>query len=140
MSMDRHISGLINEWSARPFCWGATDCCQFARAAAWQIHGVVVDAPAYTTEREARRTLDRLGGYAGLLRGAGMRARPLSAARRGDFVVYEHKGPGLFMHGLALVTGLQAHAPTRLGLLALERSVWLACWGPADSVAEVAHA
>jgi len=130
--MDHHISSLLNEWSARPFVWGTTDCCQFARAAAWQIHGTVVDAPAYISERDARRTLDRLGGYAGLLRSAGMHARPLAAARRGDFVIFEHKGPGLFLHGLALVTGLQAHAPGRSSMEAIDRPLWLECWGPAD--------
>ena len=129
--LDQQLAALVAEWSARPFCWGATDCCQFARAAAWQIHGVVVDSPAYTTEREARRVLDRLGGYAGLLHRAGFTGRPLAAAARGDFVVVEHKGPGLFAHGLAVVTGTHAHAPTRLGLLAIERSAWLECWAPA---------
>ena len=140
-SMDQQIASLINEWSARPFQWGITDCCQFARAAAWTLHQVVVDSPAYISEREARRVLDGLGGYAGLVRAAGMHARPLPAARRGDFVVFEHKGPGLFAHGLAVVTGPHAHAPTRLGLLAIERSAWLQCWGPADAAhGEVAHA
>lgn len=142
-TLDRDLSALVAEWSARPFQWGITDCCQFARAAAWTIHGVVVDSPAYISEREAFRVLGRLGGYAGLLRGAGFTGRPLAAASRGDFVVFEHKGPGLFAHGLAVVTGTHAHAPTRLGLLALDRSLWLECWGPRVGTpvgVEVAHA
>jgi hypothetical protein len=140
MNMDQHMAALLAEWGARPFAWGTTDCCQFARAAAWQIHRVAVDAPAYNSERGARRVLDGMGGYAGLMHRAGFHARPLAAARRGDFVVVEHKGPGLFLHGLGLVTGLQAHAPTRLGLLALDRTVWLECWGPTQPAGEVAHA
>lgn len=132
MSMDRHIATLLNDWSAKPFAWGITDCCQFARAAAWQIHSVAVDSPPYISERDAVRTLARLGGYTGLLRSAGMHSRPLAAARRGDFVLFDHKGGGLFPHGLALVTGLQAHAPGPCGLQAIERTHWLECWGPAE--------
>ena len=136
-TLDQQLSALVAEWSARPFQWGTTDCCQFARAAAWSIHGVVVDAPVYISEREAARVLARMGGYAGMLRLAGMHGRAPSAARRGDFVIFEHSGPGLFKHGLAVVTGTHAHAPTRIGLLAIERSAWVECWGPAG---EVAHA
>lgn len=139
-TLDQDLSALVAEWSARPFQWGITDCCQFARAAAWSIHGVVVDSPHYISEREAVRVLARLGGYAGLLRGAGFAGRAPSAARRGDFVIFEHNGPGLFKHGLAVVTGTHAHAPTRLGLIALDRSAWVECWGPKDKRAEVAHA
>lgn len=127
--LDQRLSALINEWSARPFAWGVTDCCQFARAAAFSLHGLVVDAPSYISERDALRTLARLGGYAGLLRRAGLQPRPLAAARRGDFVLYRHEGPGLFEQGLAVVTGTHAHAPTRLGLIALDRSAWHECWG-----------
>jgi len=134
-TLDQTLCALVAEWSARPFQWGITDCCQFARAAAWRVHGVVVDSPNYISEREARRVLDGLGGYAGLVRGAGFTTRPLAAAARGDFVVFEHKGPGLFAHGLAVVTGTHAHAPTRLGLVAIERAAWLACYGPAEQSA-----
>ena len=139
-TLDRDLSALVAEWSARPFQWGITDCCQFARAAAWQIHGIAVDSPHYISERDAARVLARLGGYAGLLRAAGLHGRAPSAARRGDFIVFEHNAPGLFKHGLGVVTGTHAHAPTRIGLLAIERSAWVQCWGPADPVAEVAHA
>jgi hypothetical protein len=138
--LDRHISALLNEWSARPFVWGVTDCCQFARAAAWRIHAIVVDTPAYISERDAVRTLARLGGLRGALRGAGLQPRPLASARRGDFVLFRHDGAGLFGEGLALVTGTHAHAPTRLGLIALDRSAWLECWGPVDASQGVVHA
>ncbi len=140
-TLDRDLCALVGEWSARPFQWGATDCCQFARAAAWQIHRVVVDTPAYISEREAARVLARLGGYAGALRQAGFAPREPAAARRGDFVLFAHQGPGLFEQGLGVVTGTHAHAPTRIGLLAIERGAWVQCWGPADGGSrEVAHA
>lgn len=127
--LDQRLSALVGEWSARPFVWGMTDCCQFARAAAWQLHGLVVDSPAYISERDALRAFKRLGGYAGLLRSAGLQQRPPAAARRGDFVLFAHDGPGLFAQGLAVVTGTHAHAPTATGLVALERGAWVECWG-----------
>lgn len=131
--LDQCLAALVAEWSARPFIWGVTDCCQFARAAAWRLHTIVVDAPAYISERDALRVFKRLGGYASILRGAGLQQRPLEAARRGDFVLYAHEGPGLFTQGLALVTGTHAHAPTRLGLVALSRRAWVECWGVANA-------
>ena len=130
--LDAGISALINEWSARPFAWGVTDCCQFARAAAWRLHGIAFDAPAYISERDAVRTLRRLGGYPGLLVQAGLHRRPaLLAARRGDFVIFGHQGPGLFDQGIALVTGVNAHAPTLVGLSAIPRGQWVEAWGVA---------
>jgi hypothetical protein len=131
-TLDRDLSALVAEWSARHFQWGVTDCCQFARAAAWRIHGVAVDSPPYISERDAARVLARLGGYAGLLRGAGFTGRAPSAARRGDFVIFEHNAPGLFKTGMGVVTGSHAHAPTRIGLLAIDRGAWVECWGPKE--------
>lgn len=131
--LDQQLADLVAEWSARPFAWGTSDCCQFARAAAWTLHGISVDAPAYISERDALRTLRLLGGYTGLLRSAGLHPRPCSAARRADIVIVRHAGPGLFAHAMGVVTGTHAHAPTRLGLLAIDRSAWVQCWGPADA-------
>jgi hypothetical protein len=129
--LDATISALVSEWSARPFVWGVTDCCQFARACAQRVHGIEMDPPEYTGEREALRTLRRMGGFAGLLGSAGLQPRPVAQARRGDFVLFNHPGPGLFQSGLAMVTGTHAHAPTRIGLIAIERRAWLECWGVA---------
>jgi hypothetical protein len=131
--LDHKLSMLVAEWSARPFAWGTTDCCQFARAAAMALHGIVVPhPPAYTSEREALRTIRALGGYTGLLQSAGLVQRPtLASARRGDFVTFDHLEPGLFTEGLALVTGAEAHATTRIGLISVGRRQWLECWGVA---------
>ena len=125
------IGSLVAEWRAKPFAWGATDCCQFARAAAWSLHRIVVDAPPYISEREAVRVLRRLGGYQGLMRAHGLQPREIINARRGDFVIFDHEGPGLFEQGIALVTGTHAHAPTASGLVSLERAAWAECWGVA---------
>lgn len=129
--IDTTIAALLEEWGARRFQWGLTDCCQFARAAAWRLHGIAVDTPAYINEREAVRALEGLGGYIGLMRLAKLHQRPVQAARRGDFAVFEHPGPGLFDRGLALVTGTHAHAPTTTGLIGIARGRWIEVWGVA---------
>ena len=132
MLMDQKIATLLAGWRGRAFAWGTADCCQFAREAAWHLHGIVVDAPAYISERDAARTLRRLGGYEALMASTGLqRRRALIAARVGDFVTFRHEGPGLFDRGIALVTGTQAHAPTAVGLLSIGRAQWLECWGVA---------
>lgn len=128
-TIDQQLAAIVAEWSARPFQWGVSDCCQFARSAAWALHGIAVDSPAYLSERSAVRALRERGGYEGLLRSAGLLPRELVQARRGDFVLFHHGEPGLFSSGLALVTGTQAHAPTRIGLLGIDRRQWLQCWG-----------
>lgn len=128
-NLDLTMAALLADWFARPFAWGVVDCCQFARAAAQALHGVHVDAPTYTTERGALRTVRGMGGFAGILQKAGMVPRSLPAARRGDFVLT--RSAGLFDRGLALVTGQYAHAPSVSGLMSVSRADWLECWGVA---------
>ena len=135
--LDARLAALLAEWSTRPFAWGQTDCCQFARAAAWRLHGLVVDSPAYINERQALRVFRDLGAFHGLLKSTGLRPlRHHMAARRGDFAIvrmpFENPDrPGLFPQGIALVTGLQAHMPGALGLVALPRAAWVEVWGGA---------
>jgi hypothetical protein len=43
--------------------------------------------------------------------------------------LYRNDAPGLFGEGLALVTGLGAHAPTDRGLIEIKRPEWLQVWG-----------
>lgn len=130
--LDTALAALVGQWQALPFAWGTVDCCQFAKAAAWQLHGMVIDAPTYVGERDALRTLRALGGYTGLLAAARLLQRPLPQARRGDFVLFAHAGPGLFGQGLGVVTGLHAQAPGATGLVQVRRQNWLQCWGVAD--------
>jgi len=135
--LDARLAALLAEWAARPFVWGQTDCCQFARAAAWRLHGLVIDSPAYINERHALRVFREMGGFPGLLKSAGLRPRRHTmAARRGDFAIvrqpFDNPGrPGLWPQGIALVTGLQAHQPGALGLVAVPRVAWLDVWGGA---------
>lgn len=134
--LDQRLAALLAEWSERAFQWGVTDCCQFARAAAWRLHGLAVDAPSYISEREAVRTLCAMGGFSGLLKLAGLQRRAsLLSARRGDLVLVSMLLPdgsqraGLFPQGLALVTGVVAHMPGPVGLESVARSAWVEAWG-----------
>ena len=130
--VDQKIATLLAEWRGRPFAWGTADCCQFARAAAWSLHQIAVDAPVYVSERDAVRALRKEGGYEGLLTRAGLvRRRALIAASVGDFVIFKHEGPGLFDQGVALVTGTHAHAPAHIGLISIPRAQWVEVWGVA---------
>lgn len=131
--LDQRISQLLAEWAERPFAWGQTDCCQFARAAFLKIHGVDLIPPAYTTEKQALRALKALGGYAGLLSSNKLQQRPILAARRGDFLIIAHKAAGFFDAGLAVCTGLQAHSTTKRGLIEVGREHWQECWGVAEN-------
>lgn len=129
-NIDTTLGEILAAWRSRAFDWGTSDCCQFAREAAWRLHGIAFDAPTYVSERDAVRTLRRLGGYKGLLISAGLKPRrALIAARRGDFVIFNNEGPGLFDQGIALVTGIQACAPTAVGLMAIDRRQWVEVWG-----------
>lgn len=129
-NLDTQIAALVNQWRTRPFQWGVSDCCQFARAAALMLHGVATPSPTYANERDAFRAVAAMGGFPGILKAAGFVQRPVGSARRGDFVVVAHAA-GLFDAGLALVTGQFAHTTTRVGLLAVPRMAWQQCWGVA---------
>jgi hypothetical protein len=130
--IDQKMSDLVAEWQGRAFQWGVSDCCQFARAAAWQLHGIVVDSPAYISERDALRAWRAKGGYHGLFRAAGLvQRRAHLAARRGDCVLVDVADRALFPQGLALVTGPAAHMPGAHGLVSVPRSAWREVWGVA---------
>jgi hypothetical protein len=127
--LDQRLAAFVAAWQSRTFAWGQSDCCQFAREAAQALHGLILQSPAYASERGAYRALRRFGGLTGLFQRHGLHERPLRAARRGDFIVYQSAAGGLFAHGVALVTGPQAHAPSSSGLVCIDRAAWLQCWG-----------
>lgn len=129
--LDATLGALLADWQRRPFAWGTADCGAFAREAGWRLHGLVVDVPAYIGERDALRTLQRLGGWAGVLRAAGLQPRePVASAQRGDFVLWRCGDAGsVFGEGLALVTGVDAAAPGPVGLVSVSRGWWSSAWG-----------
>jgi len=116
---------LVANWSARPFCWGVTDCCQLAKHAVLTLHGVQVDHPPYSTEREALRVLQSFGGYRGQL-ALTHRQVPNSAAQRGDIAIVSGQAP--FGEALAVVTATHAHTTGPTGLVAVPRAQWVECW------------
>lgn len=128
-NIDTALQALVADWSARPFVWGAADCCHLARDAVQRLHGLVVDLPSYTSERAAARALRRLGGYGAALAAAGLVPGPAAAARRGDLVVVQHGLPGAFREALAVCTGTHAHTTGTEGLVAVPRDQWAAAWG-----------
>lgn len=125
MSMDQKLQALIADWQTRPFSWGVTDCCQFAKAAAWALHTVPVDHATYATERQAVCVLAALGGYRGLLSRT-HRPIPPGTAQRGDMAIVVGKAP--FNEAMAVVTGTHAHTTGPTGLVAVPRAKWLECW------------
>lgn len=62
------LSALMSARLGAPFAWGVHDCCLFAADAVQAItgHDPMADLRGrYSTEREALRTVQRLGGLAG---------------------------------------------------------------------------
>jgi hypothetical protein len=128
--MDQKLAALFDAWRARPFAWGCADCTTFARDAAWRLHGLVVDVPAYVNEREAVRLLaDHYRGWSAALQRAGFVVVD-RAPLRGDLVMYESTAPGLFAQGLAVCFGAQAFAPGAAGLLPVPAQQWVQTWVP----------
>lgn len=125
MMIDQQLESLLQDWQRRPFQLGTTDCCQFARAAAWALHTVLVDHDPYSTDRQAMRVLGALGGYRGLL---ACTHRPVAtgAAQRGDIVIIPGKAP--YKEALAVVTGIKAHTTGPYGLVEVPRNQWIECW------------
>jgi hypothetical protein len=128
--MDQKLAALFDAWRARPFAWGSADCTTFARDAAWRLHGLAVDVPAYVNERQALRTLaDHYRGWTRALQGAGF-VRVNRAPVRGDLVVYDSAAPSFFAMGLAVCFGAQAFAPSATGLAPVPAGQWLQTWVP----------
>lgn len=134
--LDARLQTLLTAWRARAFVWGVADCCQFARAALVQIHGVPADRlpdPLYTSEADALAHLESLGGIPGLIARADLAVRDdLADAQRGDLVLIAAPAP--WAGALAVVGGQFAHLPGPLGLRAVPRRHWRAAfYRPVDA-------
>ena len=130
--MDMALAKLYAAWRDRPFQWGSADCTVFARDAAWRLHGLVVDVPAYINERQALRLLvDHFCGWAAALQRAGF-VRVDRAPVRGDLVIYESAAPGLFANGVAVCFGDRAFCPSATGLAAVPAEQWCQTWAPKE--------
>lgn len=125
-NLDTRMQQLIDDWQRRPYLIGTTDCCQLARAAVWQLYGVLVDHPDYNTERQALRLLASVGGYRGLLAVTHTALPGTMDAARGDIAIIQGRAP--YHEALAVVTGTHAHTTAPYGLLAVPRSEWVQVW------------
>lgn len=104
---------VVTDWRARPFEYGAVDCCQFARAVVREITGDDLGAEwQYATEQEAREIIDRHGSLSALVThylGESVSAEKL---RIGDICLVA--APGFEMLGAKSRIG--AYVPTENGI------------------------
>jgi hypothetical protein len=87
----------------RPVVWGESDCCRFM--AGWlERCGVMVDAPAYASQAEARRLIAAAGGLGPLIGQIAACAglQPTGAPGHGDVALVEMSAGlvgGIVLHG-----------------------------------------
>lgn len=136
VSLDERLAALVQQWRGRAFAWGVVDCCQFARAALVQIHGVPADRlpdPVYTNPTDALAHWQRLGGFDSLATTAGLCAVNVARAARGDLVLVPALPKQFKGHALAVVVGQTALLPGAEGLRAVHRRFWGAAYTPRPS-------
>lgn len=128
LSFDERLAAFYAAWQERPFAWGQADCCQFAKQALQAIHGRhVAIAPAYASQQEALQAVQSLGGFAGILRSAGLVERAkASMAARGDVLIVTGALP--FRRALAVCIDGRAFAPGKFGLMEVKRRHWRSAW------------
>ncbi len=129
LSFDERLAAFFAAWRERPFEWAAADCCQFAKAAVREIHGLHVPiAPVYRDAKEALQAVRSLGGFEGILQAAGLVPRPAAAlAARGDVLIVTGALP--FRRAMALCIDGRAFAPGKAGLIEVKRRHWHSAWG-----------
>lgn len=128
--MDEKINKIIKEWEARPFKWGAADCCQFVWDASAFLTGIKMPIAPYSTERGAIRVLKNMGGYDAALQSHGYQLleSPL-LAQRGDIVAWvSESNKNAFSAGLGLCVGQFVCAKSKDGLVFIDQPSWLKAW------------
>jgi len=127
-NIDMRIAELIEKYRQTPFKWGVFDCCQFAADSVRHIHGIDIQIAAYRTEFGARRVLNRMGGTLhAALETAGMVAKPIEHAQRGDIVTV--RNPDRWGQAVGVVIGTHAACPGDVGLTLVTLDKWLDAWG-----------
>lgn len=120
------LAAKVEEWRARPFEFGNSDCLQFAGDVVLALTGVDYrqQFPVYLSEQAAEQILDAAGGLAGILTKCLGKPKPIAHAMRGDLVLAE------FANGPvpAVCLGVMCCAPSERGLLfqptAIARLAW----------------
>lgn len=108
----RLLDEYVNTARARPFAWGALDCCSFAAGAVRAITGRDVPMPSWCDRREAAATLRRLGGLRAAVCQRLGDMQPAALARRGDVLLLRQRGRDV----LAVCLGHAWASPGRAGL------------------------
>lgn len=128
---ERCFNHAIERARSRVFKLGAWDCCIFAADCVNAITGV---DPAQDhrgmTQLQAARTIKAAGGLsafvAAMATRAGLVARPVACAQRGDVVLLA--GDGFFDATIAVCVGAEAVAPGKSGLVFQPMAGARACW------------
>ena len=106
---------FLAEWQGRAFDFGATDCCQFARALVRKISGVDHGSEwVYNTFDEAQRILDDHGGLEPLISQYLGASVPLDQLTIGDLCLI--RGPWEF-EMMAARSARGAYAPSSQGVV-----------------------
>lgn len=113
------LQAYVEERQARPFEWGALDCCTFAAGAVKAIAGADLLAPLgldYTNEIGAARVVKSYGEtVADVATNFLGDPIPVTMAQRGD-IVYR---PGPLFGSLGVSFGVRAWFPSEGGLIAV---------------------
>jgi len=92
------LNETINDWRARPFEWGKTDCVRFCLACDAAMNGKsTIKLRKYTTKAGAARLIAQKGG-GGLIAAvdATLSRKEIGAAQRGDLAAVETEdGPAV---------------------------------------------
>lgn len=109
-----------------PFVWGSNDCCTFAAAAVEAMTGSdpMASVERYDNPLAAARMVEAGGGLLDLA--TSLLGEPVSPrmAAVGDVVLLKNEG----RHLLGICNGVNAIAPGRDGLVALEMTSASAAW------------
>lgn len=120
------LAGKIDEWRARSFDWGASDCCQFAADIVLALTGIDHRASfsMYASREEAESILAQHGGMAGLISSALGESKAVAFAGRGDVVAADF-GDGI---AAGICLGAQCCAPGKRGLVFRPTVQAVAAW------------
>jgi hypothetical protein len=80
----------VEEWHARPFAWGSSDCYQFVADMVLALTGVDHRERfgIYTTKEEAFKIIAAAGGGAAVLTACLGEPKPVTAAMPGDLLAF----------------------------------------------------
>ena len=127
------LGALAAQRLAQPFAWGPNDCAAWVADAVATMHGHDTLAElrgARRSWRQARRQLQRIGGYPAAMARAGLQPVAPALAGRGDVVLMEDTGDGAqgWPGVLAVCIGDEALAPGTAGLDAMPMTRALMAW------------